>query len=187
VLPRDAQIDHLVPKVATGAQLRHALQLGTQQKTFFDVHDPANLAYICGPCNLAKSDTFPASAAELDEVRRGNLRRNSVIKFVQKWYKNAVLDESGLSLKNMDISDGDVREVYADLIADMIANLAQASGSSGTLADFADVTVTSNLWEFNVRPSDDILEAEMESRTEMEADDRRAELRQEEMQDDTAS
>ncbi|WP_123824989.1 HNH endonuclease [Kocuria soli] len=186
VPPREAQIDHLVPKTANGAQLRAALQLGTQQKTFFDVHDPANLAYICGPCNLAKSDTFPETAAELDEVRRGNSRRKDVIELVNKWYENVVLDESGLSLKSMDISDEDVREIYADLIAEMIENLAAASGSSDTLTNFGDVTVTSESWEFYVRPSDDVIEAEIESRAEMAADDRRAELRDEEMQDDTA-
>lgn len=187
VPPREAQIDHLVPKSATGVQLRNALQLGTQQKIFFDVHDPANLAYICGPCNLAKRDTFPITAAELDEVRRGNSRRNNVIKLVNKWYKDVDLDESGLSLKSMDISDDDVREIYADLIAEMIENLAAASDSSDTLSISGDVTVTSDSWEFHVRPSDDVIEAEIESRAEMEADDRRAELRCEEMPDDTAN
>lgn len=187
VPPREAQIDHLVPRTANGAQLRDALQLGTHQKTFFDVHDPANLAYICGPCNLAKSDTFPETAAELDEVRHGKQRRDEVIKLVNKWYKNVDLDGSGLSLKTMDISDEDVREIYADLIAEMIENLAAASGSSDTLANFGDVTVTSDSWEFHVRPSDDVIEAEIESRAEMAADDRRAELRQEEMQDDTSN
>lgn len=87
----------------------------------------------------------------------------------------------------MDISDEDVREIYADLIAEMIENLAAASGSSDTLANFGDVTVTSDSWEFHVRPSDDVIEAEIESRAEMAADDRRAELRQEEMQDDTSN
>ena len=123
----------------------------------------------------------------MDEVRHGKQRRDEVIKLVNKWYKNVDLDGSGLSLKTMDISDEDVREIYADLIAEMIENLAAASGSSDTLANFGDVTVTSDSWEFHVRPSDDVIEAEIESRAEMAADDRRAELRQEEMQDDTSN
>lgn len=71
VSPRDAQIDHIIPKTATGAQLRSALASSAYQKVFFDVHDPGNLAYICGPCNQSKADTvLEFAATQLNTLRR---------------------------------------------------------------------------------------------------------------------
>ncbi|WP_446225009.1 HNH endonuclease [Nocardia sp. IBHARD005] len=53
----DIEIDHILPKTASQAQLRVLVsQLASHEGTVYDVHDPYNLAPICGPCNVRKRD-----------------------------------------------------------------------------------------------------------------------------------
>ena len=175
ILPREAQIDHIVPRTATGSQLRQALRLGSSQKGYFDVHDPANLAYICGPCNLAKKEIFPAAPAQEAELQLAGSRRDRIIKNVAKWYAAADCDVAGPGLRTMDVSDPVVQELYADLIADMVLNLARISEPSASLRGYSHLFAQSELWAFEVRPSDDAGEAFYESYQEMAWEDQRAE------------
>ncbi|WP_410875097.1 HNH endonuclease [Nocardia sp. A7] len=53
----DIEVDHILPKTASLEQLNElATQLASPEGASYDVHDPYNLAPICGPCNTRKRD-----------------------------------------------------------------------------------------------------------------------------------
>ena len=129
-LPREAEIDHVVPKSADIGVIREALRTSTYQRNFFDVHDPGNLAYICGPCNQSKGHTYPTSpGAEEGRIRIEN-RRNDVIRRVNRWYKLLEIDASSL-MTSLDLSDSSIQEMYGEIILEMIFKLNQARGGIG--------------------------------------------------------
>ncbi|WP_144033403.1 HNH endonuclease [Actinomyces oris] len=129
-LPREAEIDHVIPKSAEIEVIREALRTSTYQRNFFDVHDPGNLAYICGPCNQSKGHTCPNSpGAEEGRIRIEN-RRNDVIRRVNRWYKLLEIDTSSL-ITSLDLSDSSVQEMYGEIILEMIFKLNQARGGIG--------------------------------------------------------
>lgn len=177
VSPRDAQIDHIIPKSATGSQLRSALASSGIQKAFFDVHDPGNLAYICGPCNLTKGKYILEFAAAQLERSKAEERRGDVINLVDEWYAGLDIEAAGLGLASMDISDPAVQEMYTEHLIDMILNLDKARGGAGSMMGYNDVSVKTSLYNISVEPSEDTLEAEIESQAEMAADDARGEAR----------
>ncbi len=57
---RDVEIDHIVPRTVASERLQEYIAMYDLADDF-DVHDPANLAPICRPCNLTKSDRQPGS------------------------------------------------------------------------------------------------------------------------------
>ena len=129
-LPREAEIDHVIPKSADIGVIREALRTSTYQRNFFDVHDPGNLAYICGPCNQSKGHTYPTSPGAKEGRIRIENRRNNVIRRVNRWHKLLEIDTSSL-ITSLDLSDSSVQEMYGDIILEMIFKLNQARGGIG--------------------------------------------------------
>lgn len=177
VPPRDAEIDHLIPQAATVLELRSAMTSSLSQRSFFDVHDPGNLAYICGPCNRAKSDNVPDFPAAQEERRKAEAQRDELIILVDKWYATLDIESSGLGLATMDVSDPDVQEMYTEFLTDMILNLYAVRGGTGLLIDYNEVSLETPLYKISLGPSDEAIEAEVESRAEMAADEVRWESR----------
>jgi 5-methylcytosine-specific restriction endonuclease McrA len=152
-----AQIDHVVPKTAEGSALRQALAASLFQKGRFDVHDPGNLALICPSCNHAKRDGVarkltPGIRASIHDVEE---RRQKVINAWTKYQQLEALDDASVSvLREYDISDPHVRDIYAEVIARMITNLA------GDELDFSDpgtlVSVQTEVYGFRLEMSDEL-------------------------------
>lgn len=172
LLLREAEIDHIVPKTAGAAELRTAIEQSSYQQRFFDVHDPGNLAIACHPCNNEKRTWLPPMHVK----RAGDIasQRAQVIRAWHAWHNRAAVDEAALkALQGVGLEDAVVREMYAEIAATMIANLAQQAGQPGSLTDWQVVTVETDLYAFEVGPSHAACEAYIEMRAEMEADDRR--------------
>lgn len=122
-----AQIDHVVPKTAEGKALREALTESLFQRGRFDVHDPGNLALICPPCNLAKRAgvVLRMTPGIRSSIHKIEAQRQKVIDEWEKYQQLDELDDASVTvLRNSDTSDPDFREIYAEIIACMITNLA---------------------------------------------------------------
>lgn len=168
-LPRDAQIDHVVPKSADLEIIKHALSTSRYQKRYFDVHDPGNLAYICGPCNQEKGEKYSEySDAPSFIKRRGEIekRRRKVIRRVTQLHSALEADAHTL-ITSMDISTPAAQEAYCEIILKMIFKLNQQRGGIGvdewsaqmlTLEYGVEVTLTDRS-AVNVIPSGDYLES----------------------------
>jgi len=100
--------------------------------------------------------------------------REQVISGYQTWHSNAAVDDATVkALAGVKLSDAFTREMYAEIIATMVDNLARVAGNNQALYSFQEVAVETELFHFQVRPSDSVIEAEVESQAEMEDDDRR--------------
>lgn len=176
LLAREAQIDHVVPKTSRAEVLRLAAERSTYQSEYFDVHDPGNLGVICGPCNVEKGVYLPDywSPAIAQRCVTIQKQRDTVIRRYRRWHDQSALDDAKLQmLRTMMLDDEVVREIYTDLAATMIENLAEQAGVKGSLRSWQEVEVATPGLVFTLRPSDDAIEAEAESRFEMMADDER--------------
>ena len=180
LLPRDAQIDHLIPQKASAATLKAAIMTSVFQVEYFDVHDPGNLAVICGPCNQEKStwsptrldsETSPAIAARRERFERD---RESVISGYNTWHKNAAVDDAVLRvLAGVQLVDELTRDIYASIAADMLHNLAANAGNDASVFGFEDVDVEAGSFHFRMQPSDDVIDGQVEMLAEMQEDDDR--------------
>ncbi|GAA4521750.1 hypothetical protein GCM10023160_09150 [Brachybacterium paraconglomeratum] len=176
IFSREAQIDHVVPQKASALQLRSALESSKFQRGYFDVHDPGNLAVICGPCNQEKSNWAPTKETLAWVVRRERIesKRGKVIAAYNTWRKNSALDEATLKLlENVKFSDRITKDVFADLTASMIENLANQSGVTSSLKKLQEVAIETSEYQFSVQPSEDVVEYHAEMYAEMQAEDMR--------------
>ena len=164
--PRDAQIDHVVPKTADAETLRHAISTSRYQRRYFDVHDPGNLAYICGPCNQEKGDKYFDDPSFIDRRRNIESRRSEVIRRVTQWYITLKTDAHSL-ITSMDISTPEAQEAYGEIILEMIFKLNQKRGGIEkddwskqmvTLTDAVEVELT-EMAAVTVLPNGDYLES----------------------------
>lgn len=180
LLLREAEIDHVIPQKASVKTLRDAVRTSSHQQHIFDVHDPGNLALICGPCNrekgrLNQSAYAPTPALEQRRAVREGLR-DQVISAFDMWHQHSVLDDASLrALQGARLDDDDSRSIYADLIADMIFNLSESLGQKFPVPFGTEVHVEQGEHVLSIGPSGSAIEDYMEMLAEMEADDRRAE------------
>lgn len=182
LLLREAEIDHVVPKKARPGSLLQALSSSLYQQDYFDVHDPGNLAIICGPCNRDKgrhneTDYHPTPAIE---KRRNDFEKNrsEVIKQYQKWHSIDKIDSSAVKiLANINLSDEVVRSAYLDVAAAIALNLAEVDGVEFPIAFGTTISVEHGDYRLSLDPSDQACEDHVEMMEEMAADDRRAEER----------
>lgn len=176
LLARDAQIDHVVPQKASLSELRAALDSSRVQREYFDVHDPGNLAIICGPCNQEKSNWYPAKEMPIWTIRRERIEneRGKVISAYNAWYRDSKLDEATLRLlENVQFSGRITKDVFADLIASMLENLARQTGINEALGKLQEVVIETSEYRFSVQPSEGVVEYFAEMLAEMQEDDRR--------------
>lgn len=176
LLAREAQIDHVIPKGAKPSDLENAIRESSYQHEVFDVHDPGNLAIICGPCNQEKGTYAPGTWSPAMAQRRARIeaQRESVIRRWHRWHALTAIDESGLHvLRTLALGDPVVQEIYASLAAEMIQNLATQAGHSESLRALEEVEFESSDFYLLVRPSDEAIDAEVEMMAEMRAEDRR--------------
>lgn len=171
LLARDAQIDHVIPQSSTPSSMRAAIGTSSFQRDYYDVHDPGNLAIICGPCNQEKSSWGNAHHLRKERIEQS---RVEVITRVNSWYRNAALDDAAVrALAGANLSEDSTREIYEEIAVTMVENLAAFAGNAQRIRDFQEVEVETEWFHLSARPSDAVIEAEVESRAEMEADDRR--------------
>lgn len=172
LLLREAEIDHVVPKRANAAQLRAVIERSTYQHRVFDVNDPGNLAIACHPCNNEKRMwSAPLHVKRVDDIEK---QRGKVIRAWHSWHEKAAVDEAALrALQGAGLEDAEVREMYAEIAATMILNLARHAGNQSALSEWNEVAVETDLYALVVGPSAEVCEAYMEMRAEMEADDGR--------------
>ena len=152
-----AQIDHVVPKTASGTSLRDALAESLFQQGRFDVHDPGNLALICPSCNNVKRAGVVRKMTPgiRDAIHAVEEQRQNVIEAWRKHQRLDALDDASVTvLRETDLSDPDVREIYGEIIAGMIANLA------GEDLDFSDpgtsVRTDTKVYGFQLEMSDEL-------------------------------
>lgn len=167
---REGQIDHVVEKKAKHETLEYALKISSIQKEYFDVHDPGNLAYICSACNQAKGDRFIGRGAYEKQLAASEKRRADLIRYVEKWHRNSKFDKSHLSLVNMLIDDDETRELYVDLAAMMIENVASLNGNRSSYYSGDPTSVESRTFKISVQLSDD-LQFLLDQQVEMQIDE----------------
>lgn len=180
LLLRNLQIDHIIPQTAEVKSLAEAVRTSEYQDNVFDVHDPGNLALICGPCNLEKGSKFKKEynpkphiehRREIHEKKRG-----SVINAVRNWVAIDTIDDANLRLLlGTDLSNPVIRDMFFELSTEMVFKLADSLGQKFPVAFGEPVSVEIGDYEIEVRPSSESVEAYMVSLAEMEADARRAE------------
>lgn len=119
---RDLQVDHILPQTATDRQLtRLAAELG--QPLRYDVHDPYNLAPICGPCNNEKRQhDFTATPRILSLLKAARRVRPDVVKQVELLLQDRDFTELLLQLERLDLRAG--RADLAELAPLLVERLA---------------------------------------------------------------
>lgn len=140
------------------------------------MHDPGNLAIICGPCNQEKSNWYPAKEMPIWTIRRERIEneRGKVISAYNAWYRDSKLDEATLRLlENVQFSGRITKDVFADLIASMLENLARQTGINEALGKLQEVVIETSEYRFSVQPSEGVVEYFAEMLAEMQEDDRR--------------
>lgn len=182
LLLREAEIDHMIPKKASANALAQAVQTSKYQRNVFDVHDPGNLAIICGPCNREKgrlnSKEYLPTPALAERRAKFEINRDKVISAFDTWHKKSGLDNAELqALEGVELSDESQREMYAGLIAQMIFNLAESLGQEFPISFGSEVAVEAGEYLFALGPSGAACEDYVAMVAEMQADDQRAESR----------
>ncbi|MDO8122665.1 hypothetical protein Q6346_15255 [Isoptericola sp. b490] len=105
-----AEIDHIIPQAAVaGSSLSAAFGLPED----FDVHDPGNLAPICGPCNKAKRaldlTKTPVVATRMEEAKR---KRSRVIADVEAMVSGRLLARHFTGVRTASLNDPATRAVF---------------------------------------------------------------------------
>lgn len=123
---RALQVDHLLPQTATGPQLaRLAKELGQHQP--YDVHDPYNLAPICGPCNIEKrAADFTGTPRLLSLLRKTRRVRPDVVQHVELLLRSGDLSELLLQFQSLDLAgpvDRESLEEVAPMFVERIASI----------------------------------------------------------------
>lgn len=178
VLARDLQVDHIVPKKADMRVIQEALGGSLTQSLYFDVHDPGNLAPICGPCNQERPKNPERTAAVQDRQLKAEKHREQVIHEVEKWHANTGIDKASLSaLTNADISEDETWEVLAEMMASLIQKRAvpHSSKSAWRLVLESSVVAQSESYKFTLELSDNYIQAIVDELADMEFEERRIE------------
>lgn len=172
LLLRNLQIDHIIPKKSKADFLRMALKHSLNQSVYFDVHDPGNLALICGPCNTERKKHPRWSPALETRLETAEERRVTAINKVSKWYEDSGIDEAALkALTLADVSDDATWEVLASMAGHLIEKRA---GKEVTLAE-AEVAAESQTYGLSASVPSDVWESIAEDLEEGVAEDRRLE------------
>lgn len=182
LLLREAEIDHVVPKKATGDTLRYAIHTSLYQRQLFDVHDPGNLAIICGPCNREKGRHNEISYKPTPAIEKRRLefeaKRAEVIKKFRKWQSLDKIDSAAVQvLARIDLSNDAVRAAYIEVAAALVQNLAEVDGVEFPLPFGTAISVEHGDYLLTLNPSGQACEDYVEMMEEMRSDDRRADER----------
>ncbi len=100
--------DETGPTNARLKQLKAHFQLSDD----FDLHDPENLAPICGRCNRAKGATDDDAPYVKLSPNRAAKRRDAVIARVQSFGSPGKLSEHLLNVQEADLSDQVIRDEF---------------------------------------------------------------------------
>lgn len=179
ILLRNLQIDHIVQQKATAETLREALLRSTYQTGVFDVHDPGNLALVCGPCNQARGRKASWTAAMQDLQVASEEARDRLINRVAKWHREAKIDHAVLTaIEGADLTDNETWEVVSDMVAQLIEKRAGREVSLD-----CPVRSQSTQFSFTLEPSDELVEAFAEWHAENFAEEMRIDRRSADLED----
>ena len=122
----DIEIDHIVPRTATGERLQWwKTQFGLPDE--FDVHDPGNLAPICSKCNgpaRKGSKDQGDKPVVLNELQKARKLRPKVIRDVQDFAKPSKTAEALLRANEADLSNPGARQMFETYAPAVVQKLA---------------------------------------------------------------
>lgn len=153
---REMQIDHVVPKECSASALKEALEESSIQQEYFDVHDPGNLAIICGPCNMERPKEPKFSSPLVDRLLSSENKRESVIKKVVNWHKKTKISKAALeALRDANTEDNDTWEILSEMMADLIVRKSREpfNPRSGMPSK-----AFSEDYQFELYPSDELID-----------------------------
>lgn len=174
----ETQIDHVIPQTANANQLFDAIARSTYQQHYFDVHDPGNLAVICGPCNQEKRDWVASNspASLVKRIETIEKKRGDVITFWNQWMNTAKVDDATLrALTGVGLADSATRAMYAEIAATMVCNLAETAGQPASRGGCVDLDIEAEAYRFRLEPSHEYLQGVVDSMDEDRWMERRAE------------
>lgn len=120
----DCQVDHVIPKDEGNGQARlnkHQKERGMAQTT---INDLSNLAPICGPCNLAKSNTdFSNNMLYVMHIYKAFKLKPVVEKHLQAILSGRKLVESLVHASQADLSSPKSRSDFKDFAPAIVRRL----------------------------------------------------------------
>lgn len=153
---REMQIDHVIPKECSPSALKKALKESSIQQEYFDVHDPGNLAIICGPCNMERPKEPNFSSPLVDRLLKSENERKSVIKKVVNWHKKTKISKAALeALRDANTEDNDTWEILSEIMAELIL---RKSGPPYNVMSRGYTKVSSEDYQFELYPSDELID-----------------------------
>ncbi|MGW4120952.1 HNH endonuclease signature motif containing protein [Nocardia sp. NPDC004711] len=120
------EIDHILPRTATQARLdKLADELLNPAVTSYDVHDPYNLAPICGPCNLRKSAIdFTPTKRVMQDLQTAHTLRRTVVSKVEAFATAGKVTRAATTVIAADLKDRTARRALEDLAPQIIQKIA---------------------------------------------------------------
>lgn len=170
LLLRTLEIDHIIPKRSSEEILHEALTRSTYQQSYFDVHDPGNLAPICHSCNNERPTEPTWSAGLEDRLHKSEKSRERIISRVNTWYKKTELSTAALeALTTADVFDDEIWEILSETFAELI--LRRTNYTPNTL-DYH-IEAESTQFCFHLTPSVELVASVAEDLQELFWEDQR--------------
>lgn len=120
------EIDHILPRTASQQRLDElADELLSPAITGYEVHDPYNLAPVCGPCNRRKSAIdFTATKKVMQAVQIAHARRAAVIAKVKAFATAGKVTRAANTVIAADLNDQTARRALEDYAPQIIQKIA---------------------------------------------------------------